>query len=104
MVDEFSSFARMPKPQMEARNIAETLNEATFLQKVALPEIDFVTDFGGERLYGFYDTRLLSQAFINIIKNAAEAIGNKEHNLKEKGRIEVRARRQGDNCIIDVID
>jgi len=104
MVDEFSSFARMPKPVMESRDLAETLGEAVFLQKVALPEIDFVTDFGSEPLRGNFDSRLLSQAFINIIKNAAEAIEGRDKSAKEKGRIEVRAKRQGSRYLIDVID
>ncbi|GIL03387.1 MAG: PAS domain-containing sensor histidine kinase [Alphaproteobacteria bacterium] len=103
MVDEFSSFARMPKPVMESRNLAETLGEAVFLQKVALPNIEFVTDFGAEPLTGLYDTRLMSQAFINILKNAAEAIDAKE-NKQDKGRIMVRARRKGGRCLIEVID
>lgn len=104
MVDEFSSFARMPKPVMEPSNLTETLNNAVFLQKVANPEIDFVTDFGNAPLMGHYDTRLLSQAFINIIKNAVEAIESKENKRTEKGRVEVRARRQGGNFVIEVID
>ncbi len=104
MVDEFSSFARMPKPVMEPTNLAETIVEAVFLQKVGYPEIEFSTDFGKVPLYGFFDTRLMSQAFINVLKNAAEAIESKENTDKEKGRIEIRASRQGDDFIIDFID
>ncbi len=104
MVDEFSSFARMPKPTMEPGNLSETLSEAVFLQKVGLPEIEFVTDLGKEPLKAFFDARLMSQAFINVIKNAAEAIESKDSAGKEKGRIEVRARRKGARHIIEVID
>ncbi len=104
MVDEFSSFARMPKPVMEPTNLADTIVEAVFLQKVGFPEIEFATQFGKEPLYGFFDTRLMSQAFINVLKNAAEAIESKENIAKDKGRIEIRAGRHGDHYIIDVID
>ena len=103
MVDEFSSFARMPKPVMELKNLTETLSEAVFLQKVGLPQIEFVTDFGKEPMNGYYDTRLMSQAFINIIKNAAEAIELREK-TKERGRIEVTARRKGSRYVIEIID
>jgi two-component system nitrogen regulation sensor histidine kinase NtrY len=104
MVDEFSSFARMPKPAMEATNLAETIEEAMFLQKVGFPEIEFVTAFGKEPLWGYYDTRLMSQVFINILKNAAEAIESKENKEAAKGRIEVRAQRKGEAYVIDFID
>ncbi|MFZ1814420.1 MAG: PAS domain-containing sensor histidine kinase [Rhizobiaceae bacterium] len=104
MVDEFSSFARMPKPQMAKGNLIETLNEAVFLQKVALPEIEFVTDFSKSRIRGKFDPRLLSQVFINVIKNASEAIEAKGINTNFKGRILVRA-SSGDNAsIVEIID
>jgi two-component system, NtrC family, nitrogen regulation sensor histidine kinase NtrY len=104
MVDEFSSFARMPKPVMEPTNLADTLSEAVFLQKVGSPDIEFVTQFGDEPLYGYFDTRLMSQAFINILKNATEAIESKDNNSGEPGRIEVRASRQNNHYVIDIID
>ena len=44
MVDEFSRFARMPKPVMEGEDVADTVRQAVFLMKVAHPEIDIVAD------------------------------------------------------------
>ena len=44
MVDEFSSFARMPAPVMRRENAQELLQQAVFLQRVANPEISFSTD------------------------------------------------------------
>jgi two-component system nitrogen regulation sensor histidine kinase NtrY len=104
MVDEFSSFARMPKPVMEPTNLAETLSEAVFLQKVGSPEIEFVTNFGQEPLYGYFDTRLMSQVFINILKNATEAIDSKDNMRVNAGRIEISATRHGSEYVIDFID
>jgi two-component system nitrogen regulation sensor histidine kinase NtrY len=103
MVDEFSAFARMPKPQMELRDLRESLNEAVFLQKVALPDIEFVTDFGPQRLAARYDGRLLSQAFINIMKNASEAIQAAGAGAV-KPRISVVASRVGQNVVVDFTD
>ena len=60
LVNEFSSFARMPKPAMEQSNILETLNEAIFLQKVAWPDIEFVQEFPAKPLMGSFDKRLMS--------------------------------------------
>ncbi|MGI9401461.1 MAG: ATP-binding protein [Rhizobiaceae bacterium] len=104
MVDEFSSFARMPKPAMEQSNILETLNEAIFLQKVAWPGIEFVQEFPAKPLMGSFDKRLMSQAFINLIKNASEAIEAKEYNAGEKGEIKIRVRRRDKQYVIDFID
>ncbi len=44
MVDEFSSFARMPTPVMKRENAAELLQQAVFLQRVAHPEITFAVE------------------------------------------------------------
>jgi two-component system, NtrC family, nitrogen regulation sensor histidine kinase NtrY len=104
MVDEFSSFARMPKPQMALHDLLETLAEAIFLQKVGWPDIEFVTQWDIAKMPGTFDTRLMSQAFINLIKNAAEAIESKERKSDEKGRILVRARSRENQYVIDFID
>ena len=74
MVDEFSAFARMPKPEMKAIDLRESLREASFLVEVSRSDIAFERDFGDEPLKGTFDSRLMAQAFGNVIKNAAEAI------------------------------
>jgi two-component system, NtrC family, nitrogen regulation sensor histidine kinase NtrY len=104
MVDEFSSFARMPKPEMAQQDLLHTLGEAVFLQKVGWPDIEFVTDWKAEKMPGMFDARLMSQAFINLIKNAAEAIESKERKSDKKGRILIRAKAENAHYIIDFID
>ncbi|MDR3374381.1 MAG: PAS domain-containing sensor histidine kinase [Ancalomicrobiaceae bacterium] len=104
MVNEFSSFARMPKPQMDPGNIADALKEAVFLQGVGHPDTEFVVDLADEPLIGRYDQRLLSQAFTNVIKNAAEAIEAVPDAIRGKGLVEVKARRDGRTIVIDVVD
>lgn len=104
MVDEFSSFARMPKPVLEQVNLAGIVKEAVFLQKVGWPDITFDMELGKEPLSGSYDSRLMSQAFINIIKNAAEAIEGKETNNEESGRILIRGHRENGRNVLEFID
>ncbi len=41
MVDEFSSFARMPKPTLAEEDLAETLRQVGFLSTVGYPDIEF---------------------------------------------------------------
>ncbi|MGB3387021.1 MAG: PAS domain-containing sensor histidine kinase [Pseudaminobacter sp.] len=104
MVDEFSAFARMPKPEMKTIDLRDALREASFLVEVSRSDITFERDFGNEPLKGTFDNRLLSQAFGNIMKNAAEAIESTDRDSDDPGVIRVRAERQGDSFRVDVID
>jgi len=104
MVDEFSSFARMPKPEMQLMDLRVPLREASFLVEVSKADIEFDRAFGDEPLPVTCDPRLLSQAFGNLIKNAAEAIEAAERDTNERGAILVRAERHGQETVIDVID
>jgi two-component system, NtrC family, nitrogen regulation sensor histidine kinase NtrY len=74
MVDEFSSFARMPKPAIEKNDLAEIVRQAIFMMRVAHNDIRFTLAPGPDRLEAAFDGRLLSQALTNILKNATEAI------------------------------
>src|SRR3954451_1536312 len=104
MVDEFSRFARMPKPVMEGEDVADTVRQAVFLMKVGHPDLDIETEIKDEPLRAQFDRRLISQALTNIIKNAAEAIEAVPAGELAKGRIEVIAAREHDDIVIDVID
>ncbi len=104
MVDEFSAFARMPKPDMKRLDVREPLREASFLVEVSRHDIAFERDFGEEPLVGTFDSRLLSQAFGNVIKNAAEAIEGAELGGGEAGVIRIRARRKNNTIAVDIMD
>jgi two-component system nitrogen regulation sensor histidine kinase NtrY len=104
MVDEFSAFARMPKPDMQRVDLREPLREASFLVEVSRADIAFEREFGSEPLAGTFDTRLMTQAFGNVIKNAAEAIEGSERAKTEPGVIRIRARREGTMIRVDVMD
>lgn len=104
MVDEFSAFARMPKPDMQVLDVREPLREASFLIEVSRADIAFRREFGDKPLMGTFDSRLLSQAFGNLIKNAAEAIEAAERDSGASGEISIRARQDGSRITIDVVD
>jgi two-component system nitrogen regulation sensor histidine kinase NtrY len=74
MVDEFSSFARMPTPVMKRENAQELLQQAVFLQRVANPDITFTTSAPKEAVHFEGDGRLIAQALTNVLKNAGEGI------------------------------
>jgi two-component system, NtrC family, nitrogen regulation sensor histidine kinase NtrY len=104
MVDEFSAFARMPKPDMQMLDLREPLREASFLVEVSRSDIAFERSLGHEPLMGTFDSRLMAQAFGNVIKNAAEAIEGAERESGRSGAIRILAGRQGNTIRVDVID
>jgi two-component system nitrogen regulation sensor histidine kinase NtrY len=104
MVDEFSRFARMPKPVIEGEDVADTVRQAVFLMRVGHPDIDIQAEIREEPMRAQFDRRLISQALTNIIKNATEAIDAVPAEQLGKGRIDVIAAREGDDIVIDVID
>jgi len=104
MVDEFSRFARMPKAVLADEDVADTVRQVVFLLRVAHPDIDFDVELETEAMLARFDRRLISQALTNIIKNATEAIGAVPPAELGRGRITVRAHRDGKDVVIDVID
>jgi len=74
MVDEFSSFARMPTPVMRRENAQELLQQAVFLQRVANPAITYTTEAPKSPVWFEGDGRLIAQALTNVIKNAGEGV------------------------------
>ena len=107
MVDEFSAFARMPKPVMERHDVRDIVREAVFLFQVSRPEIDFELDLPDKPVMALSDRRLLAQAVTNLVKNASEAIDTAveaDPARAGKGRIVAKVRTKGDRVQITVID
>jgi len=104
MVDEFSRFARMPKPVMEGEDVADTVRQAVFLMRVGHPGIDIEAEIKQDPMRAQFDRRLISQALTNIIKNATEAIEAVPPDQMDKGRIDVIAARENEDIVIDVVD
>jgi two-component system nitrogen regulation sensor histidine kinase NtrY len=61
MVDEFSKFARMPKPVIEGEDVADTVRQTVFLMRVGYPDIDIEVDIKQEPMHAKFDRRLISQ-------------------------------------------
>jgi two-component system nitrogen regulation sensor histidine kinase NtrY len=86
MVDEFSSFARMPKARPAKDDLSDCVRQALFLMRLGRPDIAFEDDLPAEPVIADFDRRLISQALTNVLKNAGEgidALGQRE----EKARI-----------------
>ncbi|MEM9205813.1 MAG: PAS domain-containing sensor histidine kinase [Pseudomonadota bacterium] len=85
MVDEFSSFARMPKPTMERTALSTIVEEVVFLMRTGHPDVRIDYSPPAEPVPIQADRRLLTQALTNIIKNAVEAIETRQMNAAEPG-------------------
>jgi two-component system nitrogen regulation sensor histidine kinase NtrY len=107
MVDEFSNFARMPKPVFHRANVHEIARQALFLHEVAHPGIAFSIQPQEGDFEMVCDRRQLGQALSNIVKNAVEAIEARrsrgEHNLAGD-RVDLKLQQQNGQLVIDVID
>jgi two-component system, NtrC family, nitrogen regulation sensor histidine kinase NtrY len=74
MVDEFSSFARMPKARPARDDLTDCVRQAIFLMRVGRPDIVFEEQLPDDPVLAEFDRRLISQALTNVLKNAAEGI------------------------------
>ncbi len=105
MVDEFSSFARMPKALPEPQNLADVVREATVLQRVSAGDVDIDLKIAEGDFTFPFDRRLITQAITNLVKNAHEAIECRgEEQSRPRGRILVEAGRAGMHPMIRVTD
>lgn len=102
MVDEFSTFARMPKPTLEKADLCAIARDALFLVEVSRSEISFKIEGDSHPVYGLFDARMMGQAIGNLIKNATEAIDGIAE--KADGQIIVRLSVQDETAFVDIID
>jgi two-component system nitrogen regulation sensor histidine kinase NtrY len=96
MVDDFSSFARMPQPSMKPENLAEICRQAVFLERTRHPEIAFDLREPEQPISLRCDSRQVGRALANVLKNAAESIERREANADLPGEIAITLRRTED--------
>jgi two-component system nitrogen regulation sensor histidine kinase NtrY len=108
MVDEFSSFARMPAPNFRTENLTEILKQEIFHQEIAHPEIAYQCQTPADPVMLRCDGRQMAQVLTNLLKNAAEGIEGRElppnGGSLARGEIQVRVRADDKTVAIDVAD
>jgi two-component system nitrogen regulation sensor histidine kinase NtrY len=116
MVDEFSSFARMPAPVMREESLGDIVHQAVFLHRNARAHIAFVTQLPPRPIKAMVDARLVGQALTNLLQNAVDAIEGRdapadaeigsgaERAVLPPGRVEVTLAREGGRAFIIVAD
>ncbi len=106
MVDEFSSFAKMPKPVFREENYFELVKQAVFMHDVAHGGIEFEFLSQSTDINIYCDRRQIGQALTNVIKNAIESIESKEKSSSAdyKGKILVEFVQDKENVILSLTD
>ncbi|MEC8462672.1 MAG: PAS domain-containing sensor histidine kinase, partial [Pseudomonadota bacterium] len=108
MVDEFSSFARMPRPVMSSINLVSVCREALVLPRSAHSKIRFEAKVPDKPIWISGDSRQLSQVMTNLVQNAIDAIESRRRNTRAgdifEGSIEVRAYINEAEAIVEVLD
>ena len=107
MVDEFSNFARMPKPVFERANVHDVARAALFLHEVAHPGLIFAIAPPAGPFWMVCDRRQLGQALTNIVKNAVEAIEARRirgETSSAGDRVDLHLRRDAEQLVIDIFD
>ena len=77
LVNEFSDFARMPKPILNKNDLAIILKENIMLLKEFDLSIEINLKLNQEKIIFFCDKEQLSRVFFNLIKNSIESINEK---------------------------
>ena len=107
IVDEFSRFARMPEPDKKPADIIQIINSAISLQETGLPEISFKKRIIDGPIMFELDTTMISQALINLLKNAGESIEtriSKHESSNVFGQIEIIVESKESVLKISIVD
>ncbi len=79
LINEFSDFARMPKPTLKQNDLVNIINENIKLLKEIDLTIKINFKHNNDKIYFFCDTEQLSRVFLNLIKNSIESIQEKSN-------------------------
>lgn len=106
MVDEFSSFARLPKPVFRAEDASDLVRQSLFLQEVAHTSIDFSFACDATSMPLQCDRHQFGQVMTNVLKNAVEAIEtrSKSEDVDYRGRVAVTLAGDHHTVTVSVTD
>ncbi|GIL38530.1 sensor histidine kinase NtrY-like [Roseiterribacter gracilis] len=90
MVDEFSSFARMPAPVMRRESLTDLARQAVFLQRQAHARVKYEIEAPDLPVFALCDGRQIGQALTNLLQNAADAIDGRADGGDKSGHVWLR--------------
>ena len=105
LVNEFSDFARMPKPIFQPNNLVELMGENIKLLQELDKTIDIEFIKNTEEIVLNSDKEQLGRVFLNLIKNSIESIHQKiEKNINSNKKITIELNNQDDHIKLTIID
>ena len=104
LVNEFASFARMPRARLERHSLARVLHEVVLSTRTSLDDIDIALKLESEDLEAMIDHRLIFQALTNVIKNAAETTEVQANPTAPFRTILLCAYTKGEWVVVDCAD
>ncbi len=106
MVDEFSAYSRTPEPRIAPADIGEVVRSAAFSERLRHPDIKLDILLPEAPVVTECDDRLIAQAVVNLLKNAAESIETRRGRDGEpkEGRISLKVSREESQVEISVTD
>ena len=104
LVNEFSNFARMPRPILKKMDIVNLINKSLdFIKMTSKNSVNLIVKTKNTVIYG--DEDQLNRVLINLIKNSEEAFIEKiQKNANFKGNIDIEINDNNDYIIIRLID
>jgi len=105
LVNEFSDFARMPKPLFKKVNLNQIISRAFKLHELSDPNIKFLLSKNNASYIINGDEEQLNRAFINLVKNSIESISeNISKNVDFKGKINIEIKEDRDYIYVTISD
>ena len=107
MVDEFSSFARLPQPSMSETDIIELTKRVVLLYKSAYPNLLITFHPPPETILILCDAAQITQVITNILENAVQAIDSKKidsYQTEETGKVLISLEKKNHEVVFSVID
>ncbi len=104
LVNEFSSFARMPSPLFKEIDINKVVARAVNFYKMSSKNLILLNELNNLKIING-DEEQLYRVFINLIKNSEDSISElKEKNKEYKGKIELEIKDNRDYIVIELVD
>ena len=105
LVNEFSDFARMPKPIIKKNDLVKILNDSIKLVSELDKDIRIKFKMSSDKIFFKGDKEQLSRVFFNLIKNSIESIKQKEEkNPYFTKEISIEIGENNDHIFVTIID
>ena len=105
LVNEFSDFARMPKPKLKKINLSKVVSRSLSLLQLSEKNITFTFVGKDSNSYIKGDEEQINRVFMNLIKNSIESINEKKReNAVFKGKINVDIKQDSDYIYVEIED